>query len=217
MEGSFFFSAFFLIAMIVAGVLYFILFCKIWTDCNNIQQITDKFVYDGLSTIREYSENDTYKVGDIVRLNGVDGVVFEVSDGGKHGKVVSVQRATNLQWASSAEKGGLIGVNDENDGAVNMAKVKQIEDWHERFPAFAWCANLGDGWYLPAKEELLTMNRHKGVLNAFRSMKVLTDGYCWSSTEDNNSCAWSVFMFYGSTPLGYDKIDGYYVRAVSAF
>lgn len=215
MEESFFFSAFFLIAMIVAGVLNFILFCKIWTACNNIQQITDKFVYDGLSTIRKYSENDIYKVGDIVRRNGVDGVVFEVSDGGKHGKVVSVQMAINLQWAS-AEKGCLIGVDDENDGAVNMAKVKQIKDWQEKFPAFAWCANLGDGWYLPAKEELLTMNRHKGVLDAFRSMKVLTDGYCWSSTEDNDSCAWRVRVGYGYAS-DYVKYYSLYVRAVSAF
>ena len=86
--------------------------------------------------VREYRAGDTYKIGDIVRRNGVEGVVFEVTDGGKHGKMVSVKGSSNeLQWASdSNEQKRLIGANNEYNGAYNMAKVKQIADWRYKYP-----------------------------------------------------------------------------------
>ncbi len=171
------------------------------------------------------SSGKTYKVGDYYNENGKEGVVFEVSADGRSGKIVSMkQSAKKLQWASdSAEQKRLIGANSETNGAYNynMAKVKAIYGWQSKYPAFKWCADLGEGWYLPAKEELRTIYNHKDKLNPKLTDK-LSEGWYWSSTESDYKfssgvfCAWLVYMYNGTTTDG-SKYGNYYVRAVSAF
>ena len=39
----------------------------------------------------QQSTSQTYEVGDVLTINGVKGVIFEVSDGGRHGKIMSSQ------------------------------------------------------------------------------------------------------------------------------
>ena len=153
----------------------------------------------------------TYKVGDSYDENGKKGVVFEVSADGKHGKIVSLAEE-RLEWANDdfdswKER---IDANSETDGAVNMAVVQRIPNWREKYPAFAWCADLGEGWYLPAIDELKAIYDIRNILN-------VTSWY-WSSTENKGReyGAWRVCM-YDSLTLNSDK-NGYgYVRAVSAF
>ncbi len=156
----------------------------------------------------------TYKVGDLYDENGKRGVVFEVSADGKHGKIVSLDESSKrLRWAniefdSWKEK---IGADSETDGAVNMAVVQRIPNWREKYPAFAWCADLGEGWYLPAINEL------KAIYNIRKILNVRPEMY-WSSTEGkgHESCALGVGMIGGYT-YGNNKGGTYYVRAVSAF
>ncbi len=168
-------------------------------------------------TVREYRYGDTYQIGDIVRINGAEGVVFEVSDGGKHGKVVSVKESEKLMWAPGEnEQYRLIGANNEYNGAYNMAKVKQIADWRYKYPAFAWCAVLGGEWYLPAKAELLAIYRNKDVID--KALSLRNGGhlsYYWSSSEQSYF-VWRVHMGDGNTRSGPKDLN-FYVRAVSAF
>ena len=169
--------------------------------------------------IREHKAGNIYKIGDVIRINGEVGVVFEVVDGGKHGKVVSVRESTSrVQWPDSNEQNRLIGANNEYDGVANMVNVTQISDWRYKYPAFAWCADLGEGWYLPAKSELLIIYRHKDFINKSLSLRQYTILFesCWCSTEYNELCAWGVDMFIGESSYGY-KLANLYVRAVSAF
>ncbi|MBP3643998.1 MAG: DUF1566 domain-containing protein, partial [Alistipes sp.] len=163
-----------------------------------------------------------YKVGDYYNENGKQGVVFEVSADGRHGKIVSMKKSAEmLDWSSnSAEQKRLIGANSETNGVYNMAKVKAISGWRDKYPAFKWCADLGEGWYLPSKEELLTIYKNKDKVNPNLTDK-LSNLY-WSSTEDDyqwssgDFCAWLVNMNNGDT--GIDRKDyNNYVRAVSAF
>lgn len=175
--------------------------------------------------VPEYRADDTYKIGDIVSRNGVEGVVFEVTDGGKHGKMVSVKESSNeLQWSSDvSEQKRFIGADSETDGAYNMAKVKQIAGWPDKYPAFAWCADLGEEWYLPAEEELLAIYRNKDIINkaVFLRGGRVSDWY-WSSTERDSKnfsgefCAWCVNMDDGNS-YKYLEYNNYCVRAVSAF
>ena len=163
-----------------------------------------------------------YKVGDYYNDGVKEGVVFEVSADGKHGKIVSMKRSSEgLLWASdSAEQKRLIGADSETDGAYNMAKVKAISGWQSKYPAFKWCADLGEGWYLPSKEELRTIFRNEDKLNSNLTDKLL--GLYWSSTEFDYQfssgvfCAWYVDMGNGTTN-GSNKDLDFYVRAVSAF
>ena len=164
-----------------------------------------------------------YAVGDYYYDGVKEGVVFEIWDNGNSGKIVSMTKSSStLQWSSDAEEQKRqIGTNSETDGAYNMAVVKAISDWESKYPAFKWCADLGDGWYLPAKEELLTIYNNQTAIDANLTDVLGTYTY-WSSTESdyqNSSgvfCAWYVNMSLG---YAYDstKSSHYYVRAVSAF
>ena len=166
----------------------------------------------------------TYKVGDYYNDGVREGVVFEVSADGQHGKIVSMmQFAKELEWSSDiAEIKRLIGADSETDGAYNMAIVKTISGWRDKYPAFKWCADLGEGWYLPAKEELLAIYRNKEILDSQLTDELGFECY-WSSTEDSEFCAWTIWMYDGFDNLGFKDFDHqdvhypYYVRAVSAF
>ena len=135
---------------------------------------------------------------------------------------MSRTRSTSyLQWSSdSAEQKRLIGADSETDGAVNMAKVKAISGWEAKYPAFKWCADVGEGWYLPSKKELRTIYENQDKLNPNLSVKL--SGVCWSSNEYNYQyssgefCARGVDMTIGSTYTN-RKSHHNYVRAVSVF
>ncbi len=46
------------------------------------------------------------------------------------------------------------GANSKEDGRVNMTVIKNIVSDYSGYPAFEFCADKGDGWYLPAMNEL---------------------------------------------------------------
>ena len=175
-----------------------------------------------------------YKVGDYYNKDGKKGVVFYIEASGKHGKIVSLTESGNaLQWSLGVtEQEKLIGANSETDGAYNMSVVKTISNWQSKYPAFKWCADLGEGWYLPAIEELKLFTINDTIRNAVNRTLADKDGtkipdigtacWYWSSTEESYQyssvyfCAWYVNMHNGDT---YDsnKSNGNYVRAVAAF
>ncbi len=139
--------------------------------------------------------NKVYRVGDIYEENGKRGVVFEVDASGKHGKIVSINCSPSLMWATGAEQSKFIGATDIYDGQKNMDVVKRISGWQSKYPAFYWCANLGDGWYLPAKEEWTKIYRLRSSLESKLSRKL--DTFFWTSTENNEVykgqyCAWNI-------------------------
>ena len=173
----------------------------------------------------------TYKVGDYYNENGKEGVVFEVSADGQHGKIVSMTQSREmLRWSSDeAELKRLIGADSKSDGAYNMAKVKAVANWQEKYPAFKWCANLGEGWYLPSIDELKKFTLNDAVHNAVNRTltskggeKLFSRQLYWSSTEHNHQrssgefCAWGVRVDDGGAGSG-RKNYNFYVRAVSAF
>lgn len=164
-----------------------------------------------------------YAVGDYYYDGVKEGVVFEIWDNGNSGKIVSMTKSSSsLLWSSDTdEQKRLIGTNSETDGAYNMTVVKAIADWETKYPAFKWCADLGDGWYLPAKEELLTIYNNQTAIDANLTDELGAYPY-WSSTErdyQNSSgvfCAWGVNVRDGNTDYDLKYLNSY-VRAVSAF
>ena len=185
--------------------------------------------------------NRVYKIGDYYDDGKKQGVVFEVTADGQHGKIVSLTESSErLMWSKGGEWKRLIGADDKHNGANNMSKVRKIAGWREKYPAFAWCADLGEGWYLPAIEELKKFTLDKAVHDAVnrtldaKGKKLPSKGWCymhwyWSSTEKESYwlstemesitgefCAWYVSMDDGRTDDD-TKVDDLYVRAVSAF
>ena len=74
------------------------------------------------------------------------------------------------------------------------------------------CNELGSGWRLPNKQELLEIYEklHEKGQGNFKAA-----GY-WSSTEYDGSFAWN-FIFFSGTAFNLPKNSTYYVRAVRAF
>ena len=163
-----------------------------------------------------------YKVGDYYNENGKEGVVFEVWDNGRHGKIVSLDEAF-LQWCTDeqGDKKIALGLTNKSDGKVNTDKVMQRSD-SDQYPAFVWCRNKGADWYLPAVDELIAIYRNNSAINSTLAEynAELIDGFYWSSTESEyytEFCAWYVvYVYYGNTNDD-TKYYSCYVRAVSAF
>lgn len=168
----------------------------------------------------------SYDIGDYYNENGKEGVVFEVWDGGQHGKIVSMDE-TNVVWDGrvvwSLAKNIYINgtrtyADSENDGKANTDKIMARSD-RDNFPAFTWCRAKGDSWYLPAISELETIYRSKETINATLSkhgVPISEPDWYWSSTEKDEICAWGVYMRSGGTYYA-NKRNDIYVRAVTTF
>ena len=70
-------------------------------------------------------------------------------------------------------------------------KIGKLEVTQNDFPKpINWddaqksCAELGDGWRLPTKDELKNLNKNKAKIGGF------TDHTYWSSTEFSKGYAW---------------------------
>ena len=104
-----------------------------------------------------------YKVGDIYP-NGaaggdVKGIVFEAAQDGQSGKIAAL--------------------NSISDGKANTDAVQGNS---ANYPAFAAALALGDGWYLPARDELSTLFDMQGeLINKGGYQEMLGIAY-WSST-----------------------------------
>ena len=168
-----------------------------------------------------------WKVGDYYNVDGKEGVVFWVDETGEHGKIVSMDQ-TKLQWCTDDEyKKELTGIaTDRSNGMNNLRSIMKIDEWRNKYPAFAWCADHGDGWYLPAIDELkdLLLNdevhaKVNGTLEQKRVSVMYSKGthkWYWSSTRSDMRCAWSVYMSYGNA-YNDDREYDRFVRAVSTF
>ena len=169
----------------------------------------------------------TWKVGDYYNVDGKEGVVFWVDETGKHGKIVSLDQA-DMPWCTDAEyEKYLTGIaSDEYDGMKNLQSIQEISGWRNKYPAFAWCADHGDGWYLPAIKELELLLLNDEVHDAVNNQIARKDKAklfskreyedYWSSTERREWCAWSVDLYVGGTNFSF-RGNLVSVRAVSAF
>ena len=166
----------------------------------------------------------TYKVGDYYNENGKKGIVFEVWDGGRHGKIVSLDE-TKVAWDSRVKWYGRKCINgtktyadSESDGKANTDKLMSRSD-SQYFLAAKWCRDKGASWYLPAKNELKTIYNNRDIINnsltQIGATTLMGDWYL-SSTEENGVHAWGVDMYDGDAADGLKNL-GNYVRAVSAF
>lgn len=170
----------------------------------------------------------TYKVGDYYNENGKEGVVFAVDATGRHGKIVGMKYSKEkLQWCTyeQCDKNVSTGATNLFDGMRNQHAIERIAGWREKYPAFAWCAAQGEGWYLPAIEELKTLLLNDAVYNVVNRILIrhwgvkLPDKNAtgpWSSSEKDRSIAWYLFMYGGDSNSAYGNCF-HYVRAVSAF
>ncbi|MEG1842600.1 MAG: hypothetical protein RR971_05055 [Alistipes sp.] len=115
-----------------------------------------------------------YKVGDLYERGRLRGLVIYTTDDGLHGLMMSLEESSsswggvwdgveNVKLTNKVEAeimftGVNCGCTDMEDGWKNMqtmeALIKNTTLTWSNFPAFLWCRNLGEGWYLPARKEI---------------------------------------------------------------
>ena len=120
--------------------------------------------------------------------------------------------------AVNGELGVVFVVTPDGQHGKVMSVTEINCNWHD---AKSWSLNLGNGWKLPTKDELLMICKNKDAIN----LSLQTIGYnllgvesYWSSDvcENHEPGAWIVGMRNGNT-YRYNKSDISGVRAVSAF
>ena len=186
------------------------------------------------------SNDEIYSIGDIYNKDGLKGVVIMLTDGGRHGLIMSLDEAC-LAWCKLHRKQlKAVGASDRHDGLNNMAAVeKYIADnnlsWSD-FPAFEWCRAKGEGWYLPSINELWGMGTmylggtrtasNRKYRKSFNENVTSVGGtplsgvmIYHSSTEDKD-IRYALYSHMNSEPpyvqSGY-KADDIFVRAVHKF
>ena len=197
---------------------------------------------DFLEAESRRNADETFQVGDYYCKDGKEGIVFEVDASGRHGKIVSIQEGVNLSWCKEEDRYHHYNTTNKKNGKKNQRAIEQITDWRKKFPAFAWCALQGKGWYLPAIGELETLLLNAATRDAVNRRLMIfrdgaeekskrkydllnaqgtTDGY-WSSTATAGNDVLVVTSLYDGCD---GKIEAYvskhlgrnYVRAVSVF
>ena len=152
---------------------------------------------------------DAYAIGD---TGPGGGIVFFVSDDGKHGlEAAPEDQSTGIQWFN----GSYIttgAVWDGINGERNTDRI--ITSQGGGSYAALLCANYTGGgygdWYLPSKFELNLLYQQKDVVGGF------ANGNYWSSSEYGSNIAWSQNFNYGNQNYG-SKPNPFRVRAVRAF
>lgn len=98
-----------------------------------------------------------YKVGDIYKTKGLTGMVVTVDESGEHGLIISLEESKE-DWTKNDDLNLETSAFYEDDGSKNMEAIATYikesgKSWKD-FPVFDWARSLGEGWYIPAKDEL---------------------------------------------------------------
>ena len=140
------------------------------------------------------------------------GIVYWVSAAshGREGKIASFY-TTESQWGTYEQ--GSYGTSITN-GRVNLNIVSLLDPSLQQFPAFQWCTQLGEGWYLPARYELHIMHElwlanrediNNNILSAGGDIFAADDIYLASS--ESRSYSTTMAERYSFEDKGWPSID----------
>ena len=185
---------------------------------------------EGGSSGEETDPNKEYKVGDYYNVNGVEGIVFAIEKG--YCYIFSLDEA-DLQWST-------INVdcpyNHSSNGQLmteDLFNPKYGNQNIDDYPAFKWCIEHGDGWFLPSSKELGWMwNAISGGTGDFNSDSVkaynkllvekggmpFTETY-YSSSNENSEKFIEVVAFMSNSVVCLEpyKTSEFAVRAAYRF
>lgn len=155
------------------------------------------------------------QIGAIVNINGAKGVIFYIDDSTT--KIVSIEETTAV-YCTIRGSGRFHGMFDLNNGINNMVT-------NSYYPAFQWCADYGENWYLPAIGELEKIYRQLDLVNYtlktcnYNVISTSNTPIYWSSSEDESTNGYGACLinFANGSREWHYKDSSYRVRAVYAF
>ena len=177
---------------------------------------------------------EQYQVGAVCEVNGSKGVIYAIKNNKAY--VVSLDEE-QLQWSTEnvfcncISSNGSYNTYDPFDPKYSKAEggVRDINN----YPAFKWCMEHGENWFLPSSKELqwlwdaASAGKHDyncEEMTAFN--KIITDNggvaiqedYYWSSNEeDYDQVVLIAFMYDSVVCLEPSKTKTYRTRAVACF
>ncbi|MBP7103173.1 MAG: T9SS type A sorting domain-containing protein [Bacteroidales bacterium] len=196
---------------------------------RNIQK---KTIQTGSDTMYRFQFSIGYAVGDVYYDDyGIaEGVVCWIADTvlsdnskmyGSSGKIISLNEPDSLLMYATVDHP--THAIDTVDGRVNTALQMALRSdtstyvFKERIEAAKWCTDKGEGWYFPAKYEMISMFQNFDVLNATLESIAATpiseyvvgsdNVYYWTSTENpikhqNGWFAYGIVLFDNAIQTG---------------
>ncbi|MDR0874006.1 MAG: hypothetical protein LBN27_11170, partial [Prevotellaceae bacterium] len=174
-----------------------------------------------------------YKVGDVYYDGRTPvGVVYEISDGGLHGKMVAVEHDLKA-WSIAATQIITNAVSNSN-GQANLDSIMANVVFDKTFfpdpPDYMiFSACKGEGWYAPAKDEMLAIYNVRAsidvTLNQLKAQGEYIDlldvsnqdtKIYWTSTEKDLNNAYGISFEDGSVVEKLKNTTGY-IRGVRKF
>lgn len=166
-------------------------------NAGTVTRIGARFVLDAT----------TYKVGDLYDAGGKKGVVFEVDNTGRSGKILALDDCSAggtevtddygtyyyYTWGPSKNIAATANVTDGWPNMENVVKAG-IAD----YPAFAVCKALGDGWYLPASGEIGAVINAGSYCEIYGGSDLYGVGY-WCSDTSGSVRAKTISYFDAET------------------
>lgn len=178
-------------------------------------------------------DGKTYRPGDIYYSSDnhtAIGIVYEVSNDGRSGKMISITEFEE-QWCTlDAEDMVRIGM-DSNDGAENMSTLASSEGYDAaNYPAINKCAETMP-WYMPSLDELKSafgqIDAIQSALQSLGESEIQTDKTYATSNEasGSNTTIYGVKFTQSAdveditdvTTTSLDKSDKVLVRAIREF
>lgn len=129
--------------------------------------------------------------------DGVDkGIIWWIADDGSSCKITNIVGGSDPTKYFTPDATNLIGIDalDEDDGYANTQLFLNAENYSAtNFPLFAWVAELGEGWYIPSKNEYITMlpmyysnSAFKAALTSYGDA-IYSGTFYWASTLDSDN------------------------------
>ena len=151
--------------------------------------VTAEKVYEGILIAVSSNPNTSSRSAIVIVYNKEYGVEEEI-------KVY--QSARDYRIGDIVTKGSAKGVVFEAFGSsAKMISIRESDTnltWNN---AKQWCSNLGSGWRLPTKDELLKVHSLKSTLN------ITCSGY-WTSTSTSNDGKYIIVWSDGSWGRDWD-------------
>ena len=171
-----------------------------------------------VTSIKAYNVGDYYPDAD--DSSTAVGVVFQTTNGGVHGKVISLDETTT-QWSTV---NNYLIIDDYNDGAANTKIIMEQAEAATKYPAAAWCVAKGTGWYLPAMGELEYFGRiFRANVTTYNTKFTNAGGtaiglaweedYYWTSNTDDSGGNSAISFYGGGGSMSTSGKDNCRVRA----
>lgn len=161
---------------------------NVYTTAAETELVAGKVTKWKITLNGEELPEHNYNVGDVYPFTGTPiGIVFEISNGGKNGKVVSLKESQQRWGANKDESAdGVPTIRDINDGKTAtqnlVEKRRSGGNFATDYFVFNWLlntmneSNVYGEWYMPAKNELRSLVAAMSGLTYSQIENTWTDG-----------------------------------------